>query len=221
MMRRRLLDITRRVMLRVAVPPPRLKGMIRLGSADCGWYVPSRKIDETWVCYTAGVGEDASFDVALAQRGCDVVAIDPTPRALAHIAPFVAANDGLRIAPYAVWTEETEVRFFPPADPRHVSFSVGNLQGTIDPIKVAARPLPLIMREFGHQRVDLLKLDIEGAEYEVLPTLDFAKLGVRVVCVEYHFGTAGVFGMIREIRSMQSRGFRLGFRHLTDVTFLR
>lgn len=42
------------------------------------------------------------------------------------------------------------------------------------------------MAEFGDRQVHLLKLDIEGSEYEVVPTLDLPTMGVRVLCVEFH-----------------------------------
>jgi len=192
--------------------------LTRLGTPYGGWMVP--RIDPSWVCYTAGVGEDASFDVALAEIGCDVVAIDPTPRALEHIRPLLVKHPNLRLAPYAVWTADTEIDFFPPADPTHVSYSATNRQHTSAPIRVPARTMASIAEEFGHDRVDLLKLDIEGAEYPVLDALDLGPLGVRVLCVEYH-DDQGFRTMLGAARSIARRGYRVSAVHRTDVTFVR
>jgi len=41
------------------------------------------------------------------------------------------------------------------------------------------------MKENGHKGLDLLKLDIEGAEYKVIESLLEDQLDVRVICVEY------------------------------------
>jgi FkbM family methyltransferase len=193
--------------------------VVQLGSGYGGWAVPPG-IDPGWTCYTAGVGEDASFDVALAELGCEVVAIDPTPRALDYMKPIVGRNERLSLLPYAVWTEEGELDFFPPADPAHVSYSATNRQHTADPIRVPARTLAGIARELGHERVELVKLDIEGAEYPVLDSLDLASLGVTVLCVEFH-PDHGLRRMLAAVRAVTRQGYEVVAVELTDVTFRR
>ena len=42
------------------------------------------------------------------------------------------------------------------------------------------------MAEFGDPAIDLLKLDIEGGEYEVIPSLDMRALGVKVFATQLH-----------------------------------
>ena len=190
-----------------------------VGTAYGGWAVPVELIKPSWVCYTAGVGEDASLDLALAEIGCDVVAIDPTPRAIDHMKPLLAEYANLRLAPVAVWSHDTEVEFFPPADPSHVSYSVTNRQHTSKPLEVPARTLASIANDYGHTRVDLLKLDIEGAEYQVLESLDLRGLGVRVLCVEYH-NDHGIRRMLQTARSVAARGYRVSEVHDLDVTYL-
>jgi hypothetical protein len=59
------------------------------------------------------------------------------------------------------------------------------------PGTVTALALPALLRErVGRERVDLLKLDIEGAEWEVLPRLRLAELA-DVVAGELHAGLLG------------------------------
>lgn len=195
-------------------------GVAHLGTPYGGWKVPMHEIDSSWVCYTAGIGEDASFDLALSDIGCDVVAIDPTPRAIDYMRPLVAERENLRLAPYALWTDDSEVEFFPPAESSHVSFSVTNRQHTSRPLRVPARTLTSIAAEFGHDQIDLLKLDVEGAEYPVLQNLDLRALGVQVLCVEYH-GDHGFRGIWRAARSILKRGYRAVAVDGTDVTFVR
>lgn len=205
--------------MRLAFGKPSGTSLLRVGSEYGGWHIPP--VDPTWVCCTAGVGEDSTFDVALAERGCSVVAVDPTPRAIAHIQPLLKFHPTLQFAPYAVWDERTELEFFPPADAAHVSFSATNLQGTRKPIIVKARPLDELMQAFGYAQMQLVKLDIEGAEYRVLQSLDLDALGIEVLCVEFHFGDRGLPRMIRAIRQIEKRGFRVAHIVHTDVTFLR
>lgn len=212
-----LREQARRLALRAAFP--RREPLVRVGSEYGGWHIPIIRTD--WVCCTVGVGEDATFDVALAGHGCRVIAVDPTPRAIEYMRPILATQKRLQLEPVAVWTEETDLSFFPPKDPQHVSFSATNLQGTRQPIKVPAKPLPAILQAAGVDQVDLLKLDIEGAEYAVLERLNLDALGARILCVEYHFNGAGLPKMIRAIRSIERRGWRVAYVRHTNVTFLR
>jgi FkbM family methyltransferase len=196
------------------------KDSIHLGSEYGGWAVPRNVVTSDWTCYTAGVGEDASFDLALAELGCDVVAIDPTPRAIAYMQSLLAAHPNLRLAPYAVWDADTEIEFFPPANIEHVSYSATNRQRTADPIRVPARTISSIALEFRHQRIDLLKLDVEGAEYPVLESLDLESLQVQVLCVEFH-DDHGFRRMGAAVRSVLQRGFDIAAVRRTDITFIR
>src|SRR5215217_3108537 len=45
----------------------------RLGSRYGGWTIPTSLLSSDSICYSAGVGEDVTFDLALIERlGCDV-----------------------------------------------------------------------------------------------------------------------------------------------------
>ena len=42
-----------------------------------------------------------------------------------------------------------------------------------------------LMKELGHAKLDLLKIDIEGAEYEVIRSILEDKLDIKILCVEF------------------------------------
>ena len=55
----------------------------RIGSEYGGWDVNTETIDKHSTVYSFGVGEDASFDIALIEKfGLTVHAFDPTPRSI-------------------------------------------------------------------------------------------------------------------------------------------
>jgi len=162
-------------------------GLLRLGSAYGGYTVPVDLIRPDWVCYSAGLGEDVSFEVELARRcGCTVHAFDPTPRAIEHVRPLAEANRHLVFHPWGLWRTDSTQRFYAPRNESHASYSIVNLQGSDEFIRADCRSVPSVLRELGHDRLDLLKLDIEGAEYEVLASLVEGGIQPSVLCVDVH-----------------------------------
>jgi FkbM family methyltransferase len=191
-----------------------------LGTGYGGWAVPSGVIRPGWVCYCAGAGIDISFDLALAGRGCEVVTLDPTDESREHVARQAAAESRLRFEQVAVWSADGDLRMYHAADPAHQTLSADNLQRADRWTSVRARSLPSLMSELGHERIDLLKLDVEGAEYELLDLVAGGKLGVSVLCVEMH-PTRGIRTAVRAFRGLLAGGFRLVDRRGSDFSFYR
>lgn len=181
---RALRSITYRRIAGRVVPRPDLQ-LETIGSRYGGWIVPMALIRPDWVCYCGGVGEDITFDLGLIERlGCTVFAFDPTPRAVAHVASHAAAERRFHFMPVGLWSKDATLKFFAPRDPTHVSHSVLNLQETDAYFEAPCRSLPSLMAELGHRRIDLLKIDIEGAEHAVVRSM--LKHGIRptVLCLE-------------------------------------
>jgi FkbM family methyltransferase len=158
--------------------------MVRLGG-ECGWWIPRAAADNPGVAYCAGAGEDITFELELHRRGHRVVTIDPTPRAIAHVQRVAPDDERFRLVPLGCWDEETDLRFFAPANPAFVSHSALNLDGTSSYFEAHVVPLGQLARELGDERVDLVKLDIEGAEYRVLRSLLVDGPRPDVLCVEF------------------------------------
>ena len=76
------------------------------------------------------------------------------------------------------------------------------------------------MAELEHDRIDLLKLDVEGAEYEVLKPLLGGDLKVRVLCVDFH-KVESIDHMARTVERLDALGYRPVHVHRTDVTMIR
>jgi FkbM family methyltransferase len=79
------------------------------------------------------------------------------------------------------------------------------------PVTVTAVTLPALVREHvGRDRVDLLKLDVEGAEWELLPRLRLAEVAT-VVAGELHAGLLGDEAAERDALRHGFDGFDLSF----------
>ncbi len=109
-----------------------------------------------------------------------------------------------------------------PGQPRHDSYSIVNLQSTTEERAVEApvRRLSSITRELGHDHVDLLKIDIEGAEHAVLASMLDDGLDVRQICVEFDQPTP-MARMIGTVQRLQIGGFTAVARRGWEWTFAR
>jgi FkbM family methyltransferase len=208
------LRFARLVDLRPGVP------MVWLGARHGGYAVPDGLISREWICYCAGLGTEISFELALAERyGCEVHAFDPTPASIAYVRQFADARPRLRFHPYGIWSCDTTKRFYAPRDVMHVSHSIANLQRTDSYFEAGCRSISSLCRELGHDHVDLLKLDIEGAEYEVLDSIFAADIRPRLLCVDFH-RLNSMRAMANAFERVEGQGYEAVSLYRTDVTFL-
>ena len=217
---RSIVRAMRRVVLRHP-PPPTALGLEKIGSGYGGWIVPTAAVRSTWTCYCAGVGEDITFDLGLIERfGCTVFAFDPTPRAVAHVEAVAAGQPRFGFLPVGLWSEDTTLRFFAPRNPAHVSHSVVNLQRTREFFDAPCRSLPSLMQELGHDAIDLLKLDIEGAEHEVVRSMLEHAIRPTVVCMEIDQPVKPL-AFWRTVRRIRQAGYALVAVDSWNLTFVR
>jgi FkbM family methyltransferase len=179
----RLRNRIRLARLRRGLAPTGAVPVIRLGSAYGGWVIPVDLVRRDSVVYSGGVGEDVSFDLDLiARTGCEVWAFDPTPRAIDFQRGL--AENRFHLLPVGIWSSDESRRFFGPVDEHHVSHSTVAGERSDRYFDADCKRLATLMGQLGHTRIDLLKLDIEGAEYEVLSSLPRPQ--PACICVELH-----------------------------------
>lgn len=171
---------------RLRFPPIDRDDIELIGSVYGRWPVLLDCLDADSICYCAGVGEDATFDLGLIERvGCDVHAFDPTPRAIEYVKSIAAENEKFHFHPWGVWSRNETMKFYAPAKAHHVSHSILNLRDQSDYFEAPCRSIQSIMEDLGHDRIDLLKLDIEGAEYEAAGAMLDAGIFPTLLCLEF------------------------------------
>lgn len=172
------------------LPPGKVQGVIFLGSAYGGYAVPADAV-KGGVGLSFGAGEDISFEVgAASELGATVHIYDPTPRAIEYCRRTISGcdrawGDRLFIHPCGVWSENKRERFYVPANPEHVSHSIVNLQNTGDYFEAECLSPQEILRRLDLNWVSFVKLNIEGAEYEVVNAMFDASITPGVVCITF------------------------------------
>jgi hypothetical protein len=79
------------------------------------------------------------------------------------------------------------VRFAPTKSANTISWTmVESGQADGRSVEVPVRQFSGIMQDLGHSHIDLLKMDIEGAEYSVIPDILASGLDVRQIVLECH-----------------------------------
>ena len=179
------------------------------------WTILTRDMGPHTVMYSGGVGEDITFEQELIRRfGLKIHIFDPSPVAQRTIT--LANNERLLFRPLGL------------AASGNATFSVGG--GTDDATWFKAGgtgslPCTSIPREMalnGHSFIDVLKIDIEGFEYEVLENCLAERIPIKQICVEFHdfFPDVTRAQTKKMIRAIESHGYDLIHRHRHDHTFL-
>lgn len=184
----------------------------RHGSDSGGWWICPTGLNPSAVVYSVGIGTDITFDLSLMTAyGLAIHAFDPTPGSLAYLAS-VPLPEGFTCHQVGLAATDGSAAFLPPANPDYISHTLlPDGQTDARAITVEVRRLSTIMRELGHTAIDVLKMDIEGAEYDVLDDLLRERLPVRQILVEFHhrFTNVGVERTRRAVANLNAAGYRI------------
>jgi FkbM family methyltransferase len=158
------------------------------GSAYGGWPIVANSLDRDSVVVDIGLGEDISFSESLLQKyGCRVYGFDPTPKSVQYVRGRQSPNFSL--FEVGVAAERGEATFYLPNNAQHVSGSlfcsphVGQKAMTVSLVAIDD-----IHTMIGTERLDLIKLDIEGAEFDLLDAPGFGRAAKHTnqICIEFH-----------------------------------
>lgn len=136
------------------------------------YFLDPQKISGDSIVYSFGVGKNIDFDRAVSsQYGCHVFLFDPTPPALRFM-QTCDLGQHMTFMPVGLWTETKKMKFYLDRNSAGSgNLSITNLFQTDDFVEADSMTLPDIMRQLGHDHVDILKVDIEGAGMPVLQAL--------------------------------------------------
>jgi len=201
--------------------------LIELGNRPnyAQWMFCPSGLDENSIVYSGGVGRDLSFDHALVKKfGCPVNLFDGTPTGNETMTLPENKIPQFKYHPVALAGRCGVLTFSQPQDKVEGSWAWFKHSGGAAALEVPCVDLATLMRRNGHDHIDLLKIDIEGAEYEVIDDLLRRRLPVKQVLVEFHHRILpGVRRgqTTRAILKMVAAGYRLLKKDVDNHTFLK
>lgn len=192
--------------------PRSARNLLPLGTGDGTWCLCPDSLDETSVVYSFGVGRDVSFDRALIERfGAEVHAFDPTPLSVQWIQRQVMPPQ-FHFHAYGLAGYDGTALFSLP-ETHVVSFTMLDLARGRMTVPGSVHRLPTILELLGHKRVHVVKLDIEGAEYSVIPDLIACSTRIDQLLIEFHDrclnGPNPYSQTTKAIETLEASGFSL------------
>ena len=188
------------------------------------WALWPQAISPGSTVYSFGVGDNVAWDLAMIRRfGVTVHAFDPTPASIAWVKrqklprQFVFHDLG-------VSNFDGTLDFYPPRRSGNTHYSQERRAGgSGSPVRGRVHCLATILRRLGHRHIDVLKLDVEGSEFEVIPDLIDSGISVDQLLVEIHYqfrsrSLAAGLDLISQLKAfgmqcihVSKRGFEFSF----------
>ncbi len=176
------------------------------------WLRPERKLDtassDDWsfcktllsedsIVYSLGVGDSIAFDLGLiANFNLKVYAFDPTPDSVNWVNSQTLPEQ-FEFHQWAVSGTDGHLRMVKRISKRgkksKMIWTMMHAQtNDAESIEVPSFTIPSIMKKLNHDRIDLLKMDVEGAEYEIIDTLLDLPNKPKQLLVEFHHRFPGI-----------------------------
>ena len=185
------------------------------GTQYGGTIMNPKLLSKDSIVYSFGIGEDISFDLdVIRTHDCKVYGFDPTPKSIKWVESQETPPNFL-FYEWGISDKTGEVDFFLPKNTEHVSGSLSN-QSNIDlsnKVTVQVKTLKDIMNELNHTSISVLKIDIEGSEYEVIDEF-MSNESIPIIpqlLIEYHgrFFPDGIQKTKDSITKLKAKGYKI------------
>lgn len=166
------------------------------------------------IVYSVGICNDIAFELGIMQqKDIQVFAFDPTPYSIQWISQQTLPAR-FNFFPWAAAGTDGTFFLYPLTNKRgkisEEMYTIHNQEEQRnDGISVEAFTIESMAKRLGHEKIDLLKIDIEGAEYDVFDSLLNSSLRPKQILVEFHhrFKDIDKDKTVKAINSLHDNGY--------------
>jgi len=166
------------------------------------------------IVYSFGIGEDISFDInVIENHNCKVYGFDPTPKSIEWVKGYYIPTNFIFFE-YGISNKNEIVEFYLPINKEsdisgslilHKDLSINDI------VIVPMKTISTIIYELGHTHIDVLKMDIEGAEYNVIENILETNISITQILIEFHgyFTENGKNKTKQAVKKLKKNGFEI------------
>lgn len=190
------------------------------------WHVHAPVIKQGAVVYSFGVGNNIEWDLQMIQRhNVELHAFDPTPRSVDWI-KTQTLPDEFTFHAIGLSNEDGEMSFFVPIKTNKINYSgYKSPSPAAKTIRCPVNRLGTLASQLNHEKIDILKMDIEGAEFAALPDVLDSDLQIGQLLIEFHYNYPDISfrEFLRLIERIRGNGYSIC--HISErgyeFTFIR
>jgi len=186
------------------IRPLRLACAYSPNAGNQAWHISPKHLNERPLVFSLGLAENLSFDLGMIQEFAAVVhGFDPTPVSREFVEKTDLPTDfhyhAVAVAGHDGWIDLIE---------RHGKG--GKKRGPVFQ-KAPCLRLTSILKNLQLEKIDVLKMDIEGSEYGVFDDILPAGILPTQIAVEFHhrFEEIGIQKTRRAHQALERHGYRL------------
>ena len=206
-----------------AILPLRRKAAIETIGTEDQWGVLRDSLSRNSFIVSAGVGKNITFEQTIVRKyGATIILLDPSPTGIDTMSRIGNEGGHLDFRPVGLAAQTGSLDFGRPDIESEGSFRKGSAN---DGVKLDCVSLKHLLGTEKRTRIDLLKLDVEGFEYEILQSVFRDKIEIDQICVEIHTNRAitineTIFSALRLILRLRLAGYAIVYNDKMDFTFV-
>ena len=207
----------------IAILPLWRKADIETIGTEDQWGVLKDSLTRDSFIVSAGVGKNITFEQSIVRKfRATIILLDPSPTGVDTMSRIGTEGGYLDFRPLGLAAQTGSLDFGRPDVESEGSFKKGSPN---DGIKLDCVSLQHLLDTEKRTHIDLLKLDVEGFEYEILLSALRDKIEIDQICVEIHTNRAitideTIFSALWLIIRLRLAGYAIVYNDKMDFTFV-